>query len=162
VTTKRTTVPAAARPAARHRGHSLAPEHVGEAGSVAILALAVGGVAIFITSLSLLVGGFTMGARYATDPPPNVAQLGIGLIIGGVGLLVLAAAMIGSAVAVFADVRGSRVVAAAVAVIVALLAAGGAIVAMGGVVTEPVLATILAIATLAFGVSAILLSRRPA
>jgi len=45
---------------------------------------------------------------------------------------------------------------------VALLAAGGAIVAMGGVVTEPVLATILAAATLAFGVSAILLSRRPA
>ena len=162
VTTKRTTVPAAPRPAARHRGHSLAPEHVGEAGSVAILALTVGGVAIFITSLSLLVAGFTMGARYATDPPPNVAQLGLGQIIGGVGLLVLAAAMIGSAVAVFADVRGSRLVAAAVAVIVALLAALGAIVAMGGVVTEPVLATILAIATLAFGVSAILLSRRPA
>lgn len=162
VTTKRTPVRAGSQPLPRHRGHSLAPEHVGEGGSVAILALAVGGAALLITALSLLVGGFTMGARYATDPPPNVAQLGIGLIIGGVGLLVLAAAMIGSAVAVFADVRGSRVVAAAVAGLVALLAAGGAVVAMGGVVTEPVLATVLAIATLAFGVSAILLSRRPA
>jgi hypothetical protein len=162
VTTKRTTLRTATRPIARRRGHSLAPEHVGEGGSVAILALAVGGVAIFITALSLLVGGFTMGARYASNPPPNVAQLGIGMIVGGIGLLVLGAAMLGSAVAVFADVRGARVAAAIVAGLVALLAAGGAIVAMGGVVTEPVLATILAIATLAFGVSAILLSRRPA
>ncbi len=162
VTTKRTTLRASAQPISRHRGHSLAPEHVGEGGSVAILALAVGGVAIFITALSLLVGGFTMGARYASNPPPNVAQLGIGLIIGGIGLLVLAAAMIGAAIAVFADVRGSRVAAAIIAGLVALLAAGGAVTAMGGVVTEPVLATILALATLTFGVSAILLSRRPA
>ncbi|MDP9244200.1 MAG: hypothetical protein M3O77_03850 [Chloroflexota bacterium] len=162
MTTKRTTLRASAQPISRHRGHSLAPEHVGEGGSVAILALAVGGVAIFITALSLLVGGFTMGARYASNPPPNVAQLGIGLIIGGIGLLVLAAAMIGAAIAVFADVRGSRVAAAIIAGLVALLAAGGAVTAMGGVVTEPVLATILALATLTFGVSAILLSRRPA
>ncbi len=162
MTTKRTPIRTGTPPMPRHRGHSLAPEHVGEGGSVAILALAVGGAAVFITALSLLVGGFTMGARYATDPPPDVGQLGIGLIIGGVGLLVLAAAMIGSALAVFADVRGSRVVAAIVAGLVALLAAGGAVIAMGGVVTEPVLATVLAIATLAFGVSAILLSRRPA
>ncbi len=129
---------------------------------MAILALAVGGAAVFITALSLLVGGFTMGARYATNPPPDVGRLGIGLIMGGVGLLVLAAAMMGSALAVFADVRGSRIVATIVAGLVALLAAGGAVIAMGGVVTEPVLATMLAIATLVFGVSAILLSRRPA
>ena len=60
-----------------------------------------------------------------------------------------------------ADVRGSRLAAALISGLVALLAAGGAVVAMGGVVTEPVLATILAIATLVYGVSAILLSRRP-
>ena len=134
---------------------------MGEGGSVAILALAVGGAATFITSLSLLVGGFTMGARYASDPPPNVGQLGIGQIVGGVGLLVLAAAMIGSSAAVLADVRGSRIAAALISGLVAVLAAGAAVVAMGGVVTEPVLATILAIATLVYGVSAILLSRRP-
>jgi hypothetical protein len=161
VTTKRTTLRTGAPPIPRHRGHSLAPEHVGEGGSVAILALAVGGAATFITSLSLLVGGFTMGARYASDPPPNVGQLGIGQIVGGVGLLVLAAAMIGSSAAVLADVRGSRIAAALISGLVAVLAAGAAVVAMGGVVTEPVLATILAIATLVYGVSAILLSRRP-
>ena len=146
----------------RHRSHSLAPEHIGEAGSAAVLAMAVLGLAIFIASIAMLVFGLTTAARFGSAPPPNASELGTGQVLGGIALLVGGLAMVGSALAVLADVRGSRRVAAAVSAIVALLCAGGVIRVMGEGSGDPVLAAALAVTTIILGVAAIILVRRPA
>lgn len=125
------------------------------------MALAVGGLALLIVALSVLIGGITAGARYqGGQPPPNVGQLGLGSIAGGIGLLVLALAMAGSSVAVFADLPRARLAAALVAGVAALLSAIGVVVVMAGVAPDVVMASALAIATLVFAASAMLL-RRP-
>jgi hypothetical protein len=144
----------------RHRSHSLAPEHVGEAGSAAILAMAVLGMATFIAAVAMIASGVTIAGRYASSPPPNVGELGMGQVLGGAGLLVLGVAQVGSALAVLADVRGSRRVAAAVAGLTALLAAAGVLLVMSQPVTDTVLATALAVTTLVFAIAAIVLGRR--
>jgi hypothetical protein len=143
---------------ARHRAHSLAPEHVGEAGSAAVLAMAVLGLATFIAALTMVASGLTIAGRYA-DPPPNVGELGVGQVLGGAGLLVLGVAQVASALAVLADVRGSRRVAAAVAGLTALLSAAGVLLVMNQPVTDTILATALAVTTLIFAVAAIILGR---
>jgi hypothetical protein len=150
---------AAARP--RHRSHTLAPEHIGEAGSVALLAMAILGLAIFIAAIAMLVFGITASARFGSSPPPNVGQLGIGQVLGGIGLLVIGLALVGSALAVLADVRGSRRIAAVVAGLSALLSAAGVVRVMGEGGGDAVLAAALAVVTMIFGVSAIILARRP-
>jgi hypothetical protein len=151
---------APARP--RQRAHSLAPEHVGEAGSVAVLAIAILGLAIFIAAIAMLVFGLTTAARFGSAPPPNVSDLGTGQVLGGIGLLVAGLAMVGSALAVLADVRGSRRVAAAVSAVVAMLSAVGVVRVMGEGGGDPVLAGALAVTTVILGVAAIILVRRPA
>jgi hypothetical protein len=144
---------------ARHRSHSLAPEHIGEAGSAALLAMAVLGMAAFIASVAMIASGLTIAGRYAESPPPNVGDLGFGQVLGGIGLLALGGALMGSALAVLADVRRSRLVAAAVAGLAALLAAAGVLLIMSQPVTSAVLATALAVVTLILAVSAIVLGR---
>jgi hypothetical protein len=144
---------------ARHRSHSLAPEHVGEAGSAAVLAMAVLGLAIFIASLAMIASGLTIGGRYADSPPPNVGELGYGQVLGGAGLLVLGVAQVASALAVLADVRGSRRIAAAVAGVTALLSAAGVLLIMSQPITDVILASALAVSTLVFAVAAIVLGR---
>ena len=62
--------------------HSLAPEHIGEAGSVAVLAMAILGLAIFIAAIAMLVFGLTTASATAA-PPPNVGGLGMGQVLGG-------------------------------------------------------------------------------
>lgn len=146
----------------RHRSHSLAPEHIGEAGSAAVLAMAILGLSIFIAAIAMLVFGLTTAARFGSAPPPNVSELGSGQVLGGIGLLVAGLAMLGSALAVLADLRGSRRVAAAVAALVALLSAGGVIRVMGEGDGDPVLAAALAVTTIILGVAAVILVRRPA
>jgi hypothetical protein len=158
--------PAAGRDAvaparARHRSHTLAPEHIGEAGSVALLAMAILGLAVFIAAIAMLVFGITTSARFASSPPPNVGQLGIGQVLGGIGLLVMGLALVGSALAVLADVRGSRRIAAVVAGLSALLAAAGVVRVMGEGGGDAVLAAALAVTTMILGASAIILARRP-
>jgi hypothetical protein len=143
----------------RHRSHSLAPEHVGEAGSAAVLAMAVLGLAIFIASLAMIASGLTIAARYADSPPPNVGELGSGQVLGGAGLLVLGVAQVGSALAVLADMRGSRRIAAAVAGLTALLSAAGVLLVMSQPITDTILASALAVSTLVFAVAAIVLGR---
>ena len=146
----------------RHRSHSLAPEHIGEAGSVALLAMAILGLAIFIAAIAMLVFGLTTASRFGSAPPPNVSGLGTGQVLGGIGLLVAGLAMVGSALAVLADVRGSRHIAAAVSGLVALLSAAGVILVMGSGGGDPVLAAALAVTTIILGVGAIILVRGPA
>jgi hypothetical protein len=150
---------APARP--RHRSHTLAPEHIGEAGSVALLAMAILGLAVFIAAIAMVVFGVTTAARFGSPPPPNVGQLGTGQVLGGVGLLLMGAALVGSALAVLADLRGSRQIAAVVAGAAALLSAAGVVRVMGEGAGDAVLAAALAVTTMIFGVSAIILARRP-
>jgi hypothetical protein len=150
---------APARP--RHRSHSLAPEHVGEAGSVAVLAMAILGLAVFIAAIAMVVFGVTTSARFGSSPPPNVGGLGTGQVLGGIGLLVLGGALVASALAVLADLRGSRRIAAVVAGGAALLSAAGVVRVMSEGAGDAVLAAALAVTTMIFGASAIILARRP-
>ncbi len=147
-----------ARPA-RHRAHSLAPEHIGEAGSAALLAVAVLGMAAFIAALAMIVSGLTVPGRYGSSPPPNVGELGGGQVLGGIGLLVLGVVLVGSALAVLADVRHSRPLAAAASGLSAVLSAAGVLLAVqaGAGVVLPLA---LAVATIIFGAAAVLLFRR--
>lgn len=149
------------RPAAppRHRSHSLAPEHVGEAGSAAVLAMAVLGLAVFISGVAIIAAGLTIPGRYGDSPPPNVGQLGYGQVLGGAGMVLLSVVLVASALAVLADVRGSRRVAAGAAGLTALLSAAGVLLVMSQAVTDPILASALAVVTLVLGVSAIVLGR---
>ena len=117
--------PAVAAPRPRSRGHTLAPEHIGEAGSAAVLTLAILGLSTFIAAIALIVFGLTTAGSYGASPPPNVGSLGMGQVLGGFGLLVIGLALLGSSLAVLADLRGSRRGAAAVAGATALLSAGG-------------------------------------
>jgi hypothetical protein len=134
---------------------------VGEAGSAALLAMAVLGLAIFISGVAMIAAGLTMGGRYGDSPPPNVGQLGFGQVLGGVGLLILSACQAGSALAVLADVRGSRRAAAGVAGLSAALSAAGVLLIMNQPVTNAILAIALAVSTLIYAVAAIILGRPP-
>jgi hypothetical protein len=150
---------APARP--RPRSHTLAPEHIGEAGSVAVLAMAILGLAVFIAAIAMLVFGLTTAARFGSSPPPNVNELGTGQVLGGIGLLVTGLALVGSALAVLADLRGSRRVATVVAGLAGLLSAAGVVRVMGEGAGDAVLAAALAVTTMIFGASAFILARRP-
>jgi hypothetical protein len=115
-----------------------------------------------ITGVALLVMGLTMPARYATiPPPPDLATLGVGPTLGGVGLMALGVALVGGAVAVFSDVRGARIATGVLAAAAAGLAATGTVLAMASPPADPLLATALTLLTLVFGVSGILLLRPP-
>jgi hypothetical protein len=160
---------AAARPTAstartatrssRPRAHSLAPTHLGEAASAAVLALAVLGLATFIAALAMIVFGLTMAGRFGGSPPPNVGELGVAQVLGGAGLLVLGLAMAGSALAVLAEVRHSRPVAAGVAGLAAVLSVAGVIATLLQPGQEIVLPLALGVAALIFAASAVLLAR---
>jgi len=144
----------------RHRGHSLAPEHLGERGAAATLVTAIGGMAIFIAAIAMTVSGLTLPGRYAgIDPPPNVDQLGVGQVIGGIGLLVLGMLIVGSAAALLGGVRGSRSFAAGISGLTALLAIVGFVLLMGPTRRDLVLLAALAVAAVAFGGAAVILAR---
>jgi len=121
--------------------------------------MAVLGLAIFIAAVAIIASGLTIAGRYGESPPPNVGQLGYGQVLGGAGMIVLGVALVASALAVLADVRGSRRVAAAVAALTAVLSAAGVFLVMSQPVPDTILASALAILTLVFGVSAIVLGR---
>lgn len=157
----RTKRAAVAAPRPRARSHTLAPEHIGEAGSAAVLTLAILGLSTFIAAIALIVFGLTTGASYGSSPPPNVDSLGMGQLLGGFGLLVMGLALLGSALAVLADVRGSRRGAAVVAGATALLSGAGVVMVMRVGVGDAVLAVALAVCALLCAVSAIILARPP-
>jgi hypothetical protein len=151
----------AVAPRARHRSHSLAPTHIGEAGSIAVLAMAILGLATFIAAIAMVVFGLTAASRFGSTPPPNAAGIGTGQVLGGVGLLIMGLALVGSSLAVLADLARSRRIAAAVAGFAALLAAFGVIRVMGEGPGDPVLAAALAVTTVILGAAAIILARAP-
>ena len=156
--TSRRTAPTATRARPRHRP-SLAPEHLGEAASAAVLVVGVAGTAVLITGVAMVVMGLTMGARYSADPPPDLATLGLAPALAGAGLVILGGGLVGGALAVLSDVRGARVVTGILAVVAAALSALGAVLAMVSIPADPLAATALTIMTGVFGVSAILLLR---
>ena len=152
---------AAARPTPRPHGHSLAPEHIGEAGSVALLALSILGLALFIAAVAMVVFGLTTAARYGSLPPPNAGALGQGQVMGGVGLGLLGLAVVGSVLALLADVPRSRPVVVGVSALAAVLSGIGVVRVMTLGPGDPVLAGALAICTVVFAAAAIVLARRP-
>jgi hypothetical protein len=144
----------------RHRGHSLAPEHLGEAGAAAALVSAIGGMAIFIAGVAMTVGGLTLPTKYAgSSPPPNVGQLGMSQVLGGIGLLVLGMLIVGSSTALLGGLPRSRALAAAVSALTALLAVAAFVLLMAATRRDLVLISALAVAALAFGGSAVILAR---
>jgi hypothetical protein len=105
-------------------------------------------MAIFIAAVAMTVSGLTLPGRYAgQDPPPNVGQLGVGQVIGGIGLLVLGI------------LRGSRPFAAGVSALTALLALAGFAILMTPTRRDLVLLAALGVAVVAFGGAAVILAR---
>lgn len=154
--------PIRAASAAGARGrvhHTLAPGHLGEATAAATVAVVVGGVALVITGIGMVAMGFTIGARYGGDPPPNVGSLSVLPVVAGLALLVLGAALTAGGVAVFSAVRRSRLVTGILAAFTAGLAALGTVLAMTSSPPDPVIAIALTVAALVFGVASILFLR---
>lgn len=144
----------------RHRGHSLAPEHLGERGAAAALTTAIGGMAIFIAAVGMTVGGLTLPSRWTgADPPPNVGQLGLGQVVGGIGLLVLGVLLIGSAAALLSGLPRSRPFAVGISALTAVLALAGFVLLMAPTRRDPVLLAALGVAVVTFGGAAFVLAR---
>ena len=158
--TNRRSIPAASRTGARGRGHhSLAPAHLGEATAAATVGVVVAGVALVITGLGMVAMGLTLGTRYGIDPPPNAGSLGVLPLALGAGILLLGAALTAGGVAVLGDVRRARIVTGILSAVAAALAAAGTILVSVNPPADVVLAIALTVATLVFGVAAILLLR---
>ncbi len=168
VTSKKVTKPAprviraASRSVAtRHRSHALAPEHLGERASLALLVMAIAGIAVLISAIAVLVSGFTMPSRFPSSAPPNLGQLGVGQVIGGGLVLVLAIAIVAAVTGTFLDVRGARRTAVALGVLTAAAASLGvvAVMTIGG--GDQPLATVLLIVGILFAGSSVILGRTP-
>jgi hypothetical protein len=158
--TNRRSIPAASRTGARGRGHhSLAPPHLGEATAAAIVGVVVAGVALVITGLGMVAMGLTLGTRFGVDPPPNAGSLSVLPLVLGAGILLLGAALTAGGVAVLGDVRRARLVTGILSALAAALAAAGTILVSVNPPADVVLAIALTVATLVFGVAAILLLR---
>lgn len=157
--TSRRPVRAASVSGARPSAHSLAPAHLGEATAAATVAVIVGGIALVISGIGMLAMALTLGARYGGDPPPNLAALGLMPALGGLGVLVLGAALTAGGVAVLGEVRRARLATGILAAIAAAAAALGAVLSMINPPANAVIAIALTVATLVFGVSALLLLR---
>jgi hypothetical protein len=144
---------------ARVRSHSLAPAHLGEWASAAVLAVTVLGLAVFIAGVAMTVSGMTISSRYGGSPPPNVDQLGFGQVLGGTGLGALGLLLSGSGLAVLAEVPRSRAVAAVVSVLAAILAVAGVILVQLQPGGDLVLGISLAVAAIIFAAAAVILVR---
>jgi hypothetical protein len=147
---------APARPA-RTRSHSLAPAHLGEWASAAVLAVTVLGLAIFIAGVAMTVSGMTIGNRFGSTPPPNVDQLGLGQVLGGIGLGALGLLLSGSGLAVLAEVPRSRGVAAAASALAAALAMAGIVLVQVQPGGDLVLSIALAVAAIIFAAATVIL-----
>ena len=158
--TSRRPIRAASVAGARGRTHhSLAPEHLGEATAAATVGVVVGGIALVITGIGMIAMALTIGSRYAGDPPPGVGALTLVPAVLGGGILLLGGALTAGGIAVFAGAPRARPITGILAGVAAVLAAIGAVLAMTNPPPDVVLATALTLATLAFGVAAILLLR---
>jgi hypothetical protein len=158
MTTRRTVRAASA--GARGRGyHTLAPAHLGEATAAATVGVIVGGIALVITGVGMIAMALTLGSRYAGDPPPNASSLTALPALLGIAVLVLGGALTAGGLAVFGQARRARLATGILSGLTAALGAAGALVAMAQPPPDVVLAIALTVATLVFGVAAILLLR---
>lgn len=157
--TNRRPIRAASAAGARGRSASLAPTHLGEATAAATLVVIVGGIALVVTGIGIIVTTLTLGARYAGEPPPDVVSHMIAPTIGGVAVLLLGAALAVGGVAVLGEANRARVVTGILAAVAAVLAALATIPVMTNPPAAPVIAIALTIAAVVFGVAAILLLR---
>lgn len=159
--TSRRPIRAASAAGARGRAHhTLAPAHLGEATAAATVGVVVGGIALVITGIGMIAMAITIGSRYAGDPPPNAGALSVVPGLLGLGILILGGALTAGGLAVFGEVRRARLATGILAAVAAALAAIAALVAMANPPPDVVLAIALTVATLGFGVAAILLLRR--
>lgn len=127
---------------------------------MATLVAAIGGVAVFIAAVGMTIGGLTLPSRYnGTLAPPNVGELGLGQIFGGIGLLALSVVIVGSAAALLANLRGSQTALMVISAITALLGAAGFVLLMGASRRDAVLLAALGVAFLAFAGAAFVLAR---
>ena len=117
-------------------------------------------MALFIAAVAMTVEGLTLPGRYSGGtPPPNVGQLGIAQVGGGVALLILSVLIVASTTALLADLPRSRVLATGTSAVTALLAALGFVLLMGANRRDPVLLAALGVAVVAFGGAAFVLAR---
>jgi len=119
----------------------------------------VGGIAMVITGIGMVALALTTGARYGGSPPPDVTSLAIGPALGGLGFIALGGALTAGGVAVLGAVRRARQVTGILAALTAGLAALGTVLVMTSEPPDAVIAIALTVATLVFGVAAILLLR---
>jgi len=158
--TSRRPIRAASSAGARARGaHSLAPAHLGEATAAATVAVIVGGIALVITGIGMIAMALTIGARYDGDAPPDVGSLAVLPVIGGLLVLLIGGGLTAGGVAVLGQVRRARLATGILSAVTAALAALGTVAAMVNPPADPVLAIALTVATLVFGVAALLLLR---
>jgi hypothetical protein len=143
----------------RPRSHSLAPAHLGELASAAVLAVTVLGLAVFIAGVAMAVAGMTVANRFGGSPPPNVDQLGLGQVLGGIGVGALGIVLSGAGLAVLAEVPHSRPVAAGVSGLSAVLAVIGIILVQQRPGGDMVLSIALLVAGLIFAAAAVVLIR---
>lgn len=117
-------------------------------------------MAIFIAAVGMTVSGLTLPGRYAgTDPPPNVDQLGMGQVVGGIALLVLGILIVGGAAALLSGLPRSRPFAVGISSITALLALAGFVLLLGPARRDLVLLAAVGVAVVAFGGAAVILAR---
>jgi hypothetical protein len=122
--------------------------------------MAIGGMSIFIAGVAMTVNGLTLPGRYAAgEGPPDVSQLGIGQVFGGIGLLVLGILVAGSAVALLGGLPRSRPFAVGTSAVAALLALAAFILLLGPARRDLVLLAALAVAIVAFGGASAILAR---
>ncbi|CAN5211014.1 hypothetical protein BH23CHL9_BH23CHL9_08750 [soil metagenome] len=139
--------------------HSLAPAHLGEATAAATVAVIVGGVALVITGIGIIVMALTIGARYGGDSPPNVGSLSVLPAILGLFILLLGGGLTAGGVAVLGAARRARLATGVLAGLAAALCALGTVLAMTNAPPDPVIAIALTVAVLVFGVASLLLLR---
>lgn len=162
MTSPKVTQPASRPRAAvpRHRSHSLAPEHLGEAGGGALLVVGIGGLVLVIAAIAVTVSGLGLAGDYSgVEPPPNLNQLGTPQIIGGIATLLLGVALVAGAGALLNGVRGSRLAVAGLSALTAILAVGGFVMLFGETRRDIVLLSALGVTALAFAGSAAVLAR---
>lgn len=159
MTSRRTARAASAAGARGRTNHTLAPTHLGEATAAATVGVVVGGVALLISGIGIVVMALTIQSRYAGDPPPDAGSLMLAPLLLGLAVLLLGGGLTAGGIAVFGAAPRARLLTGILAGVAAALAAGGALLAMASPPAAPVLAIGLTGATLIFGVAAILLLR---
>jgi hypothetical protein len=121
---------------------------------------AIGGIAIFIAGVAIMVGGLTLPASYTgTTAPPNIDQLGMNQVVGGIGLLVLGLVILATSLALLSGLPRSRPLAIGASAIAALLAIAAFVRVMSGTSLDPILLAALGVAAVAFGGAAFVLAR---